>query len=194
MNKAQFLDAVRQRLAGLPQTDADRFLDYCREMIDDRMEEGLSEEEAVAVLGSPEYVAAQLLMDTPPQRLDPPKSPVRELKTWQVVVLALTCPVWIPVLFAAVITSISLVISAVATIFGLYCAGGGLIIGGTALIVLGPTQVVMPDLLFLLAAGALLTGIGLLMILGMNYIWRQVIRLCKWLVQKTRSLLPRKEA
>lgn len=65
MTKKQFLAAIRQRLAGLAQGDVERFLDYYAEMIDDRMEDGLSEEEAVASMGTPEYVAAQILMDSP---------------------------------------------------------------------------------------------------------------------------------
>lgn len=54
MTKEQFLRAVRERLTGLPQSDIDRSLDFYSEMIDDRIDEGLSEEEAVAAMGSPE--------------------------------------------------------------------------------------------------------------------------------------------
>lgn len=65
MNKEQFLQAVRRRLAGLPDKDVEGALAYYREMIEDRMEDGLSEEEAVAALGSAEDIAAQILMELP---------------------------------------------------------------------------------------------------------------------------------
>ena len=50
MNKEKFLDALRRRLSGLPQEDIDERIAFYEEMIDDRMEEGLSEEEATATI------------------------------------------------------------------------------------------------------------------------------------------------
>ena len=48
MTKQAFLAALGERLVGLPQKDIEERLTFYSEMIDDRMEEGLSEEEAVA--------------------------------------------------------------------------------------------------------------------------------------------------
>lgn len=194
MNKQQFLDAVRARLAGLPKADVERFLDYCREMIEGRMEDGLSEEAAVAAMGTPEYVASQFLMDTPPQNDFQSEAPKRNLQVWQVVLIALGCPVWLPLLFGLIVAAVSVVIGLAATVLGMYCAGGGIIAGGVALIIFGAMTVGMPELLFLLAAGFLLMGIGLLMILGCNFLAGCVIRLFRWLPGKVRSLFPRKEA
>ena len=50
MNKQQFLAALRARITGLPKADLERTLQYYREMIDDRVEEGVPEEEAVDYL------------------------------------------------------------------------------------------------------------------------------------------------
>ena len=52
MLKQEFLAQLRDALCGLPQRDIDERLTFYSEMIDDRMEEGLSEEEAVAAVGS----------------------------------------------------------------------------------------------------------------------------------------------
>ncbi len=57
MDKAGFLEELRQRLSGLPREELEERLSFYGEMLEDRMEEGLTEEEAVAVLGSPEQVA-----------------------------------------------------------------------------------------------------------------------------------------
>lgn len=193
MNKKQFLEAVRLRLAGLPQADVERYLDYIREMIDDRMEDGLSEEEAVAAMGSVEYVASQLLMDSKPVPQEPAKKPRKDLKTWQVVLIVLGAPVWAPVLFGVLMALFGITIGVIATLFGLYCAAGALIAAGLSLVIAGPMQVVMPDLLFLLAAGFFLMGFGLLWILGLNWIDRMIIRFCKWVYRKVRSLFSKKE-
>lgn len=194
MNKQQFLDAVRTRLAGLPKNDIDRFLDYCREMIDDRMEDGLSEEEAVAAMGTPEYVASQFLMDTASPKSAQPLKQRRDLKTWQVVLIVLGSPVWVPVLFGVAVAVVSIVIGAAAALFGLYCAAVSLTVTGAGLLLFGGTIVAMPDLLFVLAAGCLLIAIGLLMVLGCNCIVGWIIRLAKWLFRTIRSRFTRKEA
>lgn len=54
MTKQEFLLRIRNGLAALPKEDIEKSVEYYREMIDDRMEDGLSEEEAVAAIGSPE--------------------------------------------------------------------------------------------------------------------------------------------
>lgn len=65
MNKYEFLAAVRERLDGLDKDDIDRSLDYYREMIEDRVEEGLSEDEAVAALGSIDSIVADIRGEAP---------------------------------------------------------------------------------------------------------------------------------
>lgn len=64
MHKQDFLTALSDALYGLPQSDIDQSIEYYSEIIDDQMEEGISEEEAVASLGAPDAVAKQILMDT----------------------------------------------------------------------------------------------------------------------------------
>lgn len=53
MDKRTFLNSLREQLYGLSQSDIDKSLEYYSEMIDDRMEDGVSEEEAVAARESP---------------------------------------------------------------------------------------------------------------------------------------------
>lgn len=65
MNREQFLAAVRARLAGLPREDIDRAIEYYREMIDDRMEDGMAEEEAVAAVGPVEEAVSKLASGLP---------------------------------------------------------------------------------------------------------------------------------
>lgn len=190
MNKEQFLAAVQARLAGLAKGDIDRFLDYCREMIDDRMEDGLSEEEAVAAMGSPEYVASQLLMDTPPRKIAEAPKQRQGLKPWQVLLIVLGCPVWLPVLLGLAVAAISIVIGLFTALLGLYCSAVVLVVTGSVLLLFGGTAVAMPDLLFVLAAGCLLIGIGLLMVLGCNWVVGWIVRLIRCLCTR----FARKEA
>ena len=52
MRKEEFLTALRAGLTGLLPEGVEKLLEFCSEMIDDRMEDGLTEEEAVAAAGS----------------------------------------------------------------------------------------------------------------------------------------------
>ena len=53
-------EELREELMGLPQDEIEERLDFYSEMIEDRMEEGLSEEVAVAEIGIPAEIAAQI--------------------------------------------------------------------------------------------------------------------------------------
>ena len=66
MNKYEFLAELRKRLGSLPNEDIDRSLDYYREMVEDRMEDGLTEEQAVDALGSIDDIVAQIFADSAP--------------------------------------------------------------------------------------------------------------------------------
>ena len=61
MNKQQFLAAVAGRLSNLPQSDINKSLEYYSEMIDDRMEDGMSEEDAVGAMGTIDEVVSEIL-------------------------------------------------------------------------------------------------------------------------------------
>ena len=61
MNKEQFLAALRARLTALPKDDLEKTLQYYREMIEDRVEEGMTEFEAVADVGDPAELAEAIL-------------------------------------------------------------------------------------------------------------------------------------
>ena len=65
MTKLQFLLRLHERLKALPREESEERLNFFSEMIDDRMEEGLSEEEAVKAVGNVEDIISQILANTP---------------------------------------------------------------------------------------------------------------------------------
>ena len=69
MNKEAFLMELRGALAGLPAEDIEERVAFYSEMIDDRMEEGVSEEEAVARTGQITEIVSQTIADTPFHKL-----------------------------------------------------------------------------------------------------------------------------
>ncbi len=139
MNKIQFITQLCDRLTGLPEQEVeDRVSFYC-EMIDDRIEEGLSEEAAVAAIGTVEEIAEQILADVPLTKIVKEKiKSQRRLRAWEIVLLALGSPIWLSLLVAAfaVILALyavlwSLIVSVWAVEVSLMaCVLGGVAAGG----------------------------------------------------------------
>jgi len=69
MNKLDFVLQLTEKLNFLPFDEVEERVDFYAEMIDDRMEEGLSEEEAVREIGDLDGIVAQILADTPFSKL-----------------------------------------------------------------------------------------------------------------------------
>ena len=63
MNKQEFLAQLRNALSGLPKDDIEERIEFYSEMIEDRIEEGLSEEEAIAAVGTVEEIAGQVIAE-----------------------------------------------------------------------------------------------------------------------------------
>ena len=138
MGKEAFLEQLRKCLRGLPQKDLEEQLAFYSEMIDDRIEEGLTEEEAVSAVGSVEAIAAQTVAEIPLTKLATERiRPKRRLKAWEIVLLVLGSPVWLSVLIAALAVILSVYISLWAVIIALWavfasvaaCAFGGIAAG-----------------------------------------------------------------
>ena len=61
MTRHEFMEALRERIAALPREERERLEEYYNEIIDDCVEDGIDEEEAVAALRSPDDLMRELL-------------------------------------------------------------------------------------------------------------------------------------
>lgn len=197
MTKAEFLAAIREKIGALPPNDIQKSLEYYAEMIDDRMEDGFSEEEAVREIGDPEEIARQILLDTPlPKLVKATAKPSRALRAWEIVLLILGFPLWGPLLLAAIIVIFSLfivlfalAIALLAVVFSLLVSGVAGIAAGFAAILFGEA----PAALFTIGCGFLLLGISLpLCILGC-FVVKAIGKGIKSCILKCKSRLIRKK-
>ena len=109
MNKTEFLEELRKKLSGLPKQDIEERLSFYSEMIDDRMEEGLAEENAVAEIGSPDSIASQITSETPLSKIVKENIKTRDKrKPWEIILLILGFPVWFPLLISFFAVCLSL--------------------------------------------------------------------------------------
>ncbi len=103
MNKQAFLDALSQGLRGLPKEDIEKSIEYYSEMIEDRIEDGMTEEEAVAACGKVDELIQQTFSDASlPKLIKARMTPDRALKTWELLLLVLGSPIWLSLAIAAV--------------------------------------------------------------------------------------------
>ena len=65
MKRQEFITALREKLLNLPRKDTDERIGFYEEMIDDKIEEGMSEEEAIASVGTIDSIYAQMLEEIP---------------------------------------------------------------------------------------------------------------------------------
>ena len=196
MTKQEFLDRLRRSLAGIPGEDAEERLSFYDEMIDDRMEEGLSEEEAVASLGTPEQIRDQVLADIPLARLVRERvKPQRSLRAWEIVLLVLGFPVWFPILVSLCAVAFSVYVVLWSVIVSLYavdlalavCAAGGIALAVRAFLQGNAAQAAA-------FAGASLpcAGLAVLLFLGCVQATKGAVVLTKKIGKWVKSLFVRK--
>lgn len=192
MNKREFLRSLSASLRGMPRGERAQSLEYYGEMIQDRMEEGLSEEEAVARLGSADEIARQILEGGGAQGKQGRRAPV-----WMIALIVLGSPVWLTLLFAflavvlaAYIVAWSLIAALYAVLLGMAvcgpCGALGLVVelakGNFSLAVL------------LLGGGCALLGLALLALPWLNRATVAVARASAWCAQGILRIFERRKA
>ena len=121
MLKQEFLNMLTLSLSGLPANDVKERIDFYSEIIDDRIEEGCSEEEAVLEIGSVDEVASQIISDISLIKIAVERmKPKRRIKAWEIVLLALGSPIWLSLIISAFAVIISLYASLWAVIISLW--------------------------------------------------------------------------
>lgn len=185
MTKLQFVLALNNRLSALPQNEIEERLKFYSEMIEDRMEEGLSEEDAVAAVGSVEEIAAQILGETactPKEKGRAPKYSKRRIRWWEILLLVLGSPLWLSLLivFFAVILVLYMVLWVVIitlwSVFGAVVGCSvGFALGGTICCGNGAT---IPGVV-LISAGLVCAGVSILLFFGCKWATKGLLWLTK---------------
>lgn len=165
MTKTEFFEALEKKLVGLPPEIVKESLDFYSEMIDDRIEEGLSEEDAVKSVGSVDEIAAQIIAETPiTQIIKENIKPKNKLSTTAKVLLIVGSVVWVPLLIAALAVILALYAVLWAAIICLWAAFVSLaacFVGGIAA---GAVSIVFTSLssgLLLIAGGLICASLAI---------------------------------
>lgn len=197
MTKLEFISSLRARLSGVPKNELDERISFYAEAIDDRIEDGLTEEEAVADIGTVDGIAEEILSEIPMAKLVREKiKPKKRLRAWEIVLLALGSPVWIPLIIAAFVVILALYVSAWSVIVSLWavfaslvgCAIGG-IVGSLALFVAEHSLTALA----LFGAGIFLCGLSIFAFIGCKGATKGILILTKKAALGIKKCFMRKE-
>jgi uncharacterized membrane protein len=142
MMKKMFLDRLRVRLSHLSKEEQDERIAFYSEMIDDRIEDGLTEEEAVKAITSVDEITKEVIIDFEGMNS---KNTIKEKvtalvkdkkNTGNILLIVLGFPVWFPLLVLLFALALSLYVVGCAVIISLWAvvvALGASFIGGTIL-------------------------------------------------------------
>ena len=195
MDKIAFLDALYHLLKSLPKVERQQHIDYYAEMIDDRIEDGLSEEAAVAAMGSAADIAAQILDEATPK-------PAKKFPIWAIVLIVLGSPLWLSLLLAAAAVVLAVIFAIAAVYIALwsvlaafYAIDLTLLLGFISGIAGGVFYLIqsvpVPAVVFF-GAGLVCAGCTVLLFFLSNYLSVLLWRLGKWMVLKPVGIFRRK--
>lgn len=196
MKKDEFLALLERKLDMLPESEVKRSLDYYAEMIDDRIEDGMQEEEAVAALEDIDEIVKRIQLEQPLSALVWEKvKPKRVLKGWELLLLIVGAPLWIPLMVAAacVFLAVYLVIwTAVLALWSvvaalLASAGFGLV---TFVVLL--LQGSVTTAFFILGAALFCGGLGIFSLFPVKWLSRGLIRLTGRFIVAVKSIFVQK--
>ena len=186
MSKQEFINDLRERLMWLTSEELEKTVNFYSEMIDDRMEEGATEEEAVAALGPMDDITVKIAREVgkgdeaetgvPTATTTVAKNSSESL-VLKIVVIAVTFPIWFPVLMGLFGAAIGIV----AGLFGACVGVGAGVIAGLG----GAIKFFIEGSA---AQGFFMLG-GFLICLGICiFAWLGVSALCKVTVKGIKNL------
>ena len=197
MTKWEFLEALENKLKGYPKREVEERICFYSESIDDRIEEGIPEEEAVAQLGTVEEVSSQIIADIPFTKIVKEKITARgEIKGWEIILLVLGSPIWLSLLiaffamtFSLYVVAWSLVISLWAVFVSFVACGVAGVLGLVLFLVTGSAS--MGVMVF--GGGLVCAGLAVFMFFACKWLTKGVVLFTKGVMLRLKNRLVRKE-
>ena len=194
MTKLEFLLTLHEKLSGLPLDEVEERIAFYSEMIEDRMEEGLPEEEAVAAAGDIDAIAAQISAEisgatvcgetaaavsaSPEETAQeaaqnkPAKekaAPKKRRGIWMGILVALGSPLWLALLLTVFAVALAVYITLWAVLISLWAVFAAVEVCALAGVVAGIVWVLSSNRFagfVLLGAGLVCAGVTILLFYG----------------------------
>ena len=181
MKRKEFNKRLRKNLKRVGKTEREEVVNYYNEMIDDRIESGKTEEEAIAELGLPEDLAKKTLNENVPDVK--PNGEASESKnrgmTALVIALVIVCsPVLLSLVICAAAIALGLVVAALSVVLSVIVACAGLAVGGIVVAVYGVCAI-FGDFgygLMNIGGGLFASALGALAIIGLYALFKRIFK------------------
>ena len=199
MTKIEFLDELRNKLTGLTKTDVDERLNFYSEMIDDLIEDGNLESEAIKKVGSVQEIANQILSEVCVEKNEKSvdnTNKSKKLKGVVITLLAIGSPVWVALLVSALAVIISVyasIWSAVISLWAGVVASVGVALYG---IIAGTVYAISANLatgIAMVGAGLISVGLAILIFVLSKLLTKLVLIASKKLFLFAKKCLRKKE-
>ena len=126
MNKKIFYQAIKNRLKGLKQEEVNNVIDYYDELINEMMDNGYSEAEAISSFGDVEEIVRNIKTDVVIKRSNDSRNDT--LKNFLIVLGVCSSPILIPLGIAFFAVFISLLITIVSVFFAFTVSAGAILV------------------------------------------------------------------
>ena len=204
MTKQEFLNSLKEKLSTLSESDVEERLNFYSELIDDMIEEGSNEVDAISSIGSVDDIASQIISENSSKKenekdfQESKQKKKRNLKAWEIVLLAVGSPIWVPLgiaIFAIVISLYAVLWVLIASFWAIFasltaCAPAGIVAGicliATAQGALGGIS--------LMAAGLVCAGLAIFAFFGCLASTKGSALITKNTVLGIKNLFVKKEA
>ena len=186
MTKEVFLKTLREKLKVLPEEDIEERISFYEEIINDKMDEGKTEEQAVEEIGPVDDVVYEIVQDTPLTKLVKKKvKPSRKLKGWVIALICIGFPLWFPLALVAFILCLVGYLLIWVLVAVCYAVEASLIVTSVGGMVIFFIQLFTGTFnLMPLAAAILATGGAIFLFFGCIAVTKETLKLSKKIINK----------
>ena len=173
MKRQEFITALREKLLNLPRKDTDERIGFYEEMIDDKIEEGMTEEEAIASVGTIDSIYAQMLEEIPIIEIIREKIKQKKCANGGKIALIIsTFPIWLSLLAVAFAIYVSLIAAIWSIVVSFWAVFVSFAASTPIGVIVGLFNAFSGNVLFgfaLIFSGIILAGLTILAFYGCRY-------------------------
>lgn len=195
MNKKEFTARLRRGLKGLPQKEIEERVIFYSEMIDDKIEEGFSEADAVASVGDVDTIISQIIPEASSVKKEKTVQK-RRMKAWEIVLLVLGSPIWFSLAVAVISVIFSLYGALWAVIISLWAVFASFVACALVGVVLGIALVFFTNPftgIAMIGAGIILAGLSIFVFFACHLATRGTLILAQKTVIGIKNAFTKKE-
>ena len=197
MKKTEFINALRRKLSGFPEKEVDDRLSFYSEAIDDRIEEGLSEEDAIKEIGTVDEIYSQVVKEIPLLKIVKEKmKPERRIKPWEIILISLGSPIWFSLLVAAFAVLLSIYVSLWSVIVALWSVFAAVAVCAPILVVMSIAMIISGSAvsgIALFGGGITCAGVAIFAYFGCFEVTKGIVLLTNRIVPVIKKIFAKKE-